>query len=277
MFRRLLVPIEITRPHNMLVAALSVAAGYYIAGGREMMAIAMPVVLTAFITGAGNVINDYFDVSIDRINKPRRPLPSERLSKRAALYLYIAMSALLLASCALVRPLLLGALMIVWQIALFAYAARLKRVLIAGNVLVAAVSGSAFVAGAIAGGDPSVSGIPALLAFAFVLSREVVKGCEDFDGDSAGHVHTAAVVLGVPNAGRLAAAMMVGFALLIPLPAVAAGYGAPYLWIMLALVVPPLLAGAWMVARYPERRTFTRVSWMLKFGMFFGILAIALR
>ena len=33
-----------------------------------------------FITGAGNAINDYFDLEIDRVNRPRRPIPSGRMS-----------------------------------------------------------------------------------------------------------------------------------------------------------------------------------------------------
>ena len=69
---------------------------------------------------------------------------------------------------------------------------------------------------------------------------------------------------------------MVGFTLLLPLPTLAGIYGMGYLLTMGLFVVPGLLAGAWMVVRSPGKRTFSRVSWMLKLGMFFGIIAIAL-
>jgi geranylgeranylglycerol-phosphate geranylgeranyltransferase len=275
MIRRLLVPLEITRPHNMLAAALSVAAGYYIAGGRDAGTIVLPVVLTALITGAGNVINDYRDIHIDRINKPRRPLPSERLSPRAALSLYVFLTVALAAGCMLLRPPALAGLMLAWQLALFAYAVWFKRVFIAGNLLVAVVAASAFFAGALAGGNARASVIPVALAFGFVLCREVVKGCEDVEGDNNGGVHTAAVVFGERRAGAIASAMMALMAVLIPLPAFVAGYSQWYLWIMLVLVVPLLAYGAWAVVRRPGRKTYNHVSWALKFGMFFGIIAIA--
>jgi geranylgeranylglycerol-phosphate geranylgeranyltransferase len=250
-------------------------AGGYIAGAREVQVFVIPVLLTALITGAGNVINDYFDIQIDRINKPRRPLPSERLSPREAVILYVVLSVGVVAGSFVIRPVSLGVLMIVWQVLLFLYAYRLKRVFVAGNLLVAAVAASAFFAGAIVGGDPASSAIPFAIAFGFVLSREVVKGCEDVEGDGVAGVRTAAVVLGVGRAGRLSAAMMSALALLFPLPAVVGVYGSSYLWIMLLLVVPLLFGGAWMVFREPCRRVFNRVSWMLKIGMFFGIVALA--
>ncbi|MCH7549714.1 MAG: geranylgeranylglycerol-phosphate geranylgeranyltransferase [Candidatus Krumholzibacteriota bacterium] len=276
MIRRFLAPLEITRPHNMLAAALSVAAGYYLAGGRQASLAALPVALTALITGAGNVVNDYFDLAIDRINKPRRPLPSQRLAPGQALTLYALLSFVFLVGCAFVRPLSLAVLLLLWHVALIAYAARLKRLLFIGNGLVASLAGSAFFAGALLGGDIRVAFVPGALAFSFVLAREVIKGCEDVVGDSASGVRTLAVVFGVHRSSRVAAALMVGFTLLLPLPTVAGTYGMTYLLMMVLLVAPGLVAGAWMVVRSPERQTFNRVSWMLKLGMFFGIVAIAL-
>ncbi len=41
------------------------------------------------VTGAGNAINDYFDYEIDRINRPRRPIPSGRVNRKTALYFSI--------------------------------------------------------------------------------------------------------------------------------------------------------------------------------------------
>jgi hypothetical protein len=41
-------------------------------------------------------------------------------------------------------------------------------------------------------------------------------------------------------------------------------------------VVPGLLVAAFLISKYPSRHTFGRVSWILKFGMFFGVLAIGL-
>lgn len=38
------------------------------------------------VSGAGNAINDYFDIKIDSINRPERPIPSGRVKAKEALY-----------------------------------------------------------------------------------------------------------------------------------------------------------------------------------------------
>jgi geranylgeranylglycerol-phosphate geranylgeranyltransferase len=276
MVSRVLVSFEITRPHNMLAAGLCVAAGYRVAGGNEPQVALSGAVIAALITGAGNVINDFYDLDIDRVNKPRRPLPSQRLTARWALALYAMVSVLALGAAVVTLPAPVTALVLLWQVALFAYAAHLKRVFVLGNVVVAAITSSAFVAGGMLARNAGAAAIPFAIAFLFVLSRELVKGAEDVQGDRANRVETLAVVLGVERTVVVAAVMMLALAILIPVPSVAGHYGFGYLWAMVALVVPALVGGAYLILEHRDRRTFNRVSWLLKAGMFFGILAIAL-
>jgi geranylgeranylglycerol-phosphate geranylgeranyltransferase len=159
---------------------------------------------------------------------------------------------------------------------LLTYAARLKRVFVVGNVLVAAITSSAFAAGALLAARPAAAVVPVLIAFFFVLSREVVKGAEDFEGDSAAGADTVAVVAGVGRAVLTASLLMLSLAMLIPTPAVSSYYGPRYFWTMELLVVPALIGSSYLVLTRPQRGTFSRVSWVLKGSMFFGILAIAL-
>lgn len=276
MFSRLLATLEIARPHNMLAAGLCVAAGYRVAGGGDAVAALAAMAVAALATGAGNVINDYFDVDIDRVNKPRRPLPSGRLSPRVALALYVVFSVAVLVAAFALLPRAVAALVLVWQVTLFAYAWAMKRVFIVGNLLVAAITSSAFVAGGLLAGRPGEAVVPFLIAFFFVLSRELVKGAEDIRGDAGAGVATLAVRLGVERTVFVAAAMMLTLAVAIPLPSLVGYYGWQYFWTMALLVVPGLLAGSYMILARGERRVFNRVSWILKAGMFFGILAIAM-
>src|SRR5512134_3558310 len=78
----------ILRPHNMLASALAVVAGASIAGDVRVEGLALVALLAALVTGAGNILNDCFDLRVDRINKPRRPLPSGRITRRAAVVWY---------------------------------------------------------------------------------------------------------------------------------------------------------------------------------------------
>jgi len=273
---RLPSTVQILRPHNMLAAAFSVATGYYVAGGDDLVEIVILSLLTAAVTGAGNIINDYHDLSIDRVNKPRRPLPSGRLPAGVArrLYWFIAVPVTVVAFVAL--PMSVAFVIAIWQVLLFGYAVRIKRVFVVGNVLVAVVTSSAFLAGAILARDAVAAVIPIAIAFLFVLSREVVKGAEDIEGDRAAGVGTVAVVCGVRGAAMIAAATMLVLAAAMPLPAIAGYYGRSYFWVMQGVVVPGLIVSARWMLHEPQRREFSAVSWALKILMFFGILAILL-
>lgn len=266
----------ILRPHNMLAAALAVVAGASIAGDIHAQGLGVVALLTALVTGAGNILNDCFDLGIDRVNKPRRPLPSGRITRRGALSWYAVLTVVVTAAACFMIPRPLGLLVLGWEVALALYAAWFKRRLVAGNLLVAAISSSAFFAGAMLAGDARAALIPAAIAFAFVLCREIVKGAEDVEGDRSGGVRTLAVVWGERRAGSIAAACMLLLAVLIPLPALTEHYRAGYFFAMELLVVPVLLASAMRVAGSDNRRDYTATSRSLKLGMFVGIAAIAL-
>ncbi len=276
MFKRLLVSIEISRPHNMLVAAFSVAAGYFISGGRVAVDVWPAAVITALVTGAGNIINDYHDIRIDRVNKPRRPLPSGRLSVKHAVVMYVAGTVGITVWALTVLPRRVAWLVLLWQLFLFVYARWAKRLFVVGNLLVALIASSAFIAGGLLAGNVLSSIVPFVIAFVFVVSRELVKGAEDVEGDRLSGVDTAATVLGLHRTVLWASALMLTLAAAIPLPTLASFYGRSYLLVMEVAVVPGLIAASYLILKRPEKQTFGRVSWLLKIEMFFGVLAVGL-
>jgi geranylgeranylglycerol-phosphate geranylgeranyltransferase len=268
--------IAILRPHNMLASALAVVAGNVIARGNGGAFLVTTAVLAALVTGAGNILNDCFDLAVDRINKPGRPLPSGRITPRAAIAWYMIISVAVTTACAMLVPRDVGTLIIGWQVALACYARWCKRWLIVGNIVVAAISASAFLAGALVAHNPTAAVIPGLIAFFFVVCREIVKGAEDVEGDRTGNVRTLAVVMGAPRAGNVAGVLMLILAALLPVPALIDHYGAAYLLVMELGVAPVLLIGALRVSDSRLRRDFILTSRMLKLGMFLGIAGVAL-
>jgi len=160
MFKRLLVSIEITRPHNMLVAAFGVAAGYILSGGNSVAEMWPAALITAAVTGAGNIVNDCYDLQIDTVNKPRRPLPSGRLTYRAAAWLYGVCTAVITAGSFFFLPSKVALLVVSWQLALYLYARWAKRMFVVGNLLVAAVTSSVFLAGALLTGNAAAAAVP---------------------------------------------------------------------------------------------------------------------
>jgi geranylgeranylglycerol-phosphate geranylgeranyltransferase len=268
--------IEVVRPHNMIAAAVCVGAGYYIAGGREMSVVILPVVLTALVVGFGNLINDYYDADIDRVNKPRRPIPSGRLSPGYVLRLYWPGSVLLAVAAFLLVPKVLALIILLWQVLLFLYARKLKRLPMLGHLLVGLVSASAFLYGALAAGDIASVGFPVLFAFLFSMGRELVKGAEDVEGDRIAGARTLSVRLGPERTGELAACFMLVCVVTAPLPVLLGYYGLWYAMVMELVVVPGLLVAVYEVLHHPGRAILNRASWILKIEIFFGITAMAL-
>ena len=274
MVKRLLVSIEISRPHNMLVAALGVAAGYVISDGDSAAAVWPTALFTALVTGAGNIINDYYDVEIDGVNKPRRVLPSGRMSVRGAGMLYAAATALITVGAFAFLPLRIFVLILLWQLALYVYARFVKRMFLVGNLLVAAGTSSVFLAGALVTGNVTAAIVPVAIAMVFILSRELVKGAEDVEGDRTAGVSTVAVVMGTNRTVMAASGLMLVLAAAIPVQTLAGHYGCLYLWVMELTVVPGLLAASYMALNHKGKQSFCRVSWLLKIEMFFGVLAM---
>ena len=79
--------VELTRPVNAVVAGVLTFAGAFVAIGSDVIGSVGPVLLAALVTvratAAGNTIKDYFDIEIDQINNPDRPIPSRERVPRS--------------------------------------------------------------------------------------------------------------------------------------------------------------------------------------------------
>ena len=273
------------RPLNALITALSVGVGLWTANAPPTWESGVLAALSAaLINGAGNAFNDLFDIDIDRINRPDRPLPSGRVSPFAA---GIQTLLLTLAGC------LLGFWLSAWHgsialgvaLLLSLYSIFLKNSLLWGNVVVAFVGALAFPYGALAAGDLGRSWIPGLFAFLFHIGREIVKDIEDVAGDRLRGEHTLPLRWGRTRAGWIAAAIYLLLLAIAWIPYVAGLYGAAY---ALALVPVSVLVIYVLVqlhshhARLGHRAKIAagcndhRLGHLLKIGMFLGLLAVLL-
>jgi geranylgeranylglycerol-phosphate geranylgeranyltransferase len=265
--RRILSIIIVMRPHNVAAAVLSVAVGFSMTGSTRWPWLVFAA--AAFATAAGNTINDIYDVDIDRVNKPRRPLAAGALGTNAAIGLY----AFFFAATGFLMLFLPGSAALwigVWIVLLHIYSWRLKRMYLAGNVLVSAVAGSGFLLGAHAGGNIAAGAIPALFTFFFVMGREIVKDTDDIEGDRACKAKTFPIVSGRRAALTAALAIFLAMCIAFPVPAFVGMYGRAYALIMLLSVVPILLVSIGIVLK---GRSLGTVSTLLKIGMFFGCIA----
>jgi geranylgeranylglycerol-phosphate geranylgeranyltransferase len=187
--------IEILRPTNSLMAAFAVFIGSLLVNLNSYALVPVYLAMAAafFISGGGMIINDYFDAGIDKINRPDRPIPSGRISKRAALSYSFMLFLIGIVLSGFINWIVF-AIAIANSLLLIVYSHSLKSKLLAGNIIISYLVGSTFIFGS---ASPFASSnirlgvlltpfLFALLAFLANLSREIVKTFEDIEGDRQG-------------------------------------------------------------------------------------------
>jgi geranylgeranylglycerol-phosphate geranylgeranyltransferase len=227
----------------------------------------------ALIAAGGYVVNDLFDLEIDRINRPGRPLPRGDLSLRqAGVWAITLLGAGPLLAWTLGRATGLTATGV--AVGLVLYAAYLKRTAFVGHVLVAVMSGTAFAYGGMVGPRTDTSLVPAILAGAFHLGREMFKAAADWLGDRRGGLRTMAVRWGVKKTCRLAIVPLAVVVVLSPLPTVWGWFGSFYLITVTVGVDTVLLYAMYRAWQSPDMKTAQRLADLLKWDMVAGLVAV---
>ena len=214
--------LEMARPVNSLMSGLAAVIGFLVASGMTLngglTSMLMLFASACLFSAASMAINDYFDREIDAINQPHRPIPSGRVTPRGALCFSIALMAVGFTLASVVG--LLSLLVAVLACAVFtAYSARLKRMGLLGNAAVSLCVALTFIYGSTGWGYPTaLIALFSLMAFLANMSREVVKGVVDVEGDSAKGVRTLAVVVGLRGASMASLVFMASAVAISVLP-----------------------------------------------------------
>lgn len=207
------------RPLNATVAGCAAIIGYLMATGTLVSGAVILFLVVFLVTGAGNAINDYFDVEIDRINRPERPIPSGAASAKGV-FVYSSILFVAGITLSLLTNPFCVAIAVANSILLIWYAAILKRTPGAGNAAISYLTASIFLfGGAYAGPDGLLLLTPlALITFFAMLAREIWKDAEDLEGDLAQGADTLPIRIGVYPAIRLGFLFLAGaiFASLVP-------------------------------------------------------------
>jgi len=218
--------LRLVRWTNALTAAVGVVVGAWWAGWGDASRVAAAALAAIGLTAAANAWNDMADVDIDRMVHPDRPLVTGALSLRDAdrVAIYAATLAVLAASDVSVT---LGVGTVGVLLLMRLYSPWIKRVGIAGNLVVSLLASLQFVYGSYAVGRWE-SGVPlVLIAIPLHLARELAKDLDDRAGDR-GARRTLPLALGAPFAriaiiAELAAsgiALAFGLAPLVKSPAI---------------------------------------------------------
>jgi len=285
------VLLEFSRPFTLVAPALGFASGAATAFGaapREQWTPAIvlyPIVgltMAAVLNAASNALNQIYDLEIDRVNKPKRPLTSGRLSLRDAWIFTWVAYAIALALAWFVRP---GGrhecfwIVVIAAIGTFVYSVpplRTKRLGIWANITIAVPRGVLLkVAGwssvkTIAGAEPWFIG--AIFGL-FLLGASTTKDFADMEGDARGGCRTLPIIYGVRRA-----AWMISPSFVVPFVMIAIGAwtgvltGSFMLLQLLALVMTSYgVYVCYLMLRRPEDLAVeeNHVSWAHMYRMMF--------
>ncbi len=173
----------------------------------------MLVMSTCLIAASGNIINDYFDFNIDSINKPKK----QKLSRKQLINLYF-----ILISLGFAISLYLAfqmdkvhymSIYIIAGLSLFLYSYSWKGKGLPGNFIVSLFSAGVlgivwFAFSPSFNTNAEISNILIFmmgLIFLSSMAREIVKDCQDIEGDRQQNLKTLPISIGPEKAKFFAA------------------------------------------------------------------------
>lgn len=246
------------------------------------------------IAAAGYIINDYFDLNIDEVNKPRRLVVDRVIKRRWAIVLHVVLSITGIAIGFYVdfttRIWLLGFSNAACVFLLFIYSTTLKRRFLVGNILISLLT--AWVVLVVAWceynhlirtnhslrADKILRDTFLYAGFAFVISliREVIKDMEDIEGDRRYGCKTMPIVWGI-NATKVFVAVwlivLIGTLVIIQIYALRLHWWLSVVY-SLILIIAPLIQIMRKLYKAQIPADFHRLSTMVKFVMFTGIVSM---
>ncbi len=224
--------IQIFRPELPFAAGICVVIGELLALGEfpPLRLVLLGFACGFFLSGSALITNDYFDLEVDRINAPQRPLPSGLLTPAEVMALGILAGLIGLAAAWALNPLALGFSLLVWVLG-FLYNWKLKAMGIWGNLIVCASVAMTFVLGGIGVGQSlnKLVWLFGLIAFFFDLAEEIAGDAMDAEGDRKRGSRSIAIQRGKQAALHLSAFFFGLVVLLTLLPLAWGALGLSYL------------------------------------------------
>ena len=256
------------------------------------------IAASVLIAAGGYVINDYFDLNIDRINKPEKLVVDSLISRRWAILLHLVLSvsglfltALFSAKTRNFLPFLfnIGAVLLLWL-----YSTSFKKQLLVGNVVISLLTGWVvlvlYVCVTPIGPSSTIKQLIVPLSriykfaalyggFAFIISlvREVVKDMEDMEGDRKYDCRTMPIVWGIPATKLFVSVWLIVLIctlIIVQMYALQMGWWISVLYSILLLIIP-LLRTLKLLLPAAHPSDFHKLSKSVKWVMFFGILSMA--
>lgn len=269
--------LKITRFWNLVIIGFAqffaayFLVGYYTVLDWRLYALSLS---TIFVAAGGYIINDYYDVKIDLINKPGRVVVGKSIRRRYALLFHTVLSAVGVA-LGVWLDWKIGLINFLSGFLLWWYSNFLKRQPFVGNMAVAALTGLSIYVVAVLF-DPFNK---LIIGYAFfscfiTLLREIIKDMEDLKGDNTFGCKTLPIVFGI----RKSKMFMYGLAVLNVAFIVWFNYSYIGLshWIPVAFILLPVLLMMVALSVADTVKDFYRLSQYCKIVLLLGVLSMIL-
>ncbi len=255
------------------------------------------VIASVCIAAAGYIINDYFDLNIDLVNKPSKLIIGKYIKRRWAIVFHIMLSIIgFFISCYVgykIRNFYIPFFNLLAIGALWIYSTILKKKLLIGNVLISVLTGWVIMVISVAeykyqypttisSGDfvtPRLLKLSFLYTgFAFIISliREVIKDMEDMLGDAKNGCRTMPIVWGIPVTKVFVGvwlAVLIGTVTVLQFYVFQLGWWLSVLYSTVFIIIPLL----WTLKKLYAAQTplhYHQLSSMVKFVMLTGIISM---
>lgn len=172
-------------------------------------------VSTSLVAAGGYIINDYYDIKIDTINKPKRIVVGRLLRRRKALAAHsiFTMIGILIAFTISLK---IGIITFISAFFLWLYSNQLKRLPFTGNFVIAALTAaSVLVVFIYVPRNEFLVYTFAFFAFFISLIREIVKDMEDVKGDATFGCQTLPIIWGIRRTKTLLYLLIASFVLIL--------------------------------------------------------------
>lgn len=224
---------------------------------------------TLLVAAAGYVINDYYDIKIDLINKPNRIVIGRVISRRQALFFHSILNFLAIAVGFLLS----------WRVALFfagcafllwLYSNLLKRLALLGNITISVLTAAVIWAISLYFKENDrLIYLYSVFAFCISLLREIIKDMEDTKGDAEHGCKTLPIVWGIRRTKTVLFALIFVFAGLVCFQIMQServGQASIYFGMLL-----PLSYLTYKIHLADKQKDFSRLSSFCKWIMIVGV------